>query len=676
MRGVSGGAVVPEGGAGSIITQAHGRDARATRGTGILPVQWQWPAQRGQDVRAALPACRSLVAATIPPVQPLVALKKHWGFDAFRPHQGAAVEAALAGRDSLVVLPTGGGKSVCFQVPAACRDRLVVVISPLIALMDDQVAGAREAGISAGAMHQNLDAAGKRAVRAALEDGSLRLLYLSPERLVVGDLNALIASRLGLVAIDEAHCISHWGHDFRPEYRQLAGALDTLPRVPRMALTATATPQVQDDICAQLRLVDPLRLFGAMDRANLIYRALPRQTAVEQILAVVARHPGEGGIVYAQTRKAVEELAKSLCAKGVDARAYHAGMAAEVRTRTVADFTSERLQVVVATIAFGMGIDRSNVRFVVHANLPRSVEHYQQEAGRAGRDGEPAECVLLWGGQDFATWRFLARQESSDAERLRGLERQLAAIGRYASAPACRHRLLCEHFGQRYESPAEDGCGACDVCLGETAALEPAEALLTAQKILSAVWRTGNRFGAGHVAKVLRGASDEQITRCGHAALSVYGLLKDLHDTVIRRWIDQLVAQGHLQVDDGHYPTLALSPSGYALCKGEGEVRLAAPEPPKPKRGRKAKAGTKTAPAGSGEEALFERLRRLRLRLASSAGLPPYVIATDAGLRAVCAAMPTSAAALAGCHGWGEKRAARYGSAVLAVLAGADPDAV
>ncbi len=601
---------------------------------------------------------------------PRQALKKHWGYDAFRPLQEEAVDAAVAGRDCLIVLPTGGGKSVCFQVPAACSDGLVVVVSPLIALMDDQVAGAREAGISAGAMHQNLDATQKREVRQALDDGSLRLLYLSPERLVLGDLSASIQRRLRLVAIDEAHCISHWGHDFRPEYRQIATVLASWKRVPVMALTATATPRVQDDIVAQLRLPDPLRLVGAIDRPNLVFRAMPREQPLEQMLTVIGRHAGEGGIVYAQTRKAVEQFATKLKAKGIDARAYHAGLDAALRSRTVADFTAERLQVVVATVAFGMGIDRSNVRFVIHAALPRSVEHYQQESGRAGRDGEPAECVLLWGGQDFATWRFLARQESPDPERLRGMERQLAAIGRYASAPICRHRLLSEHFGQTQDPASADGCGACDVCLEETAALSADEALLTAKKLLSAVWRTGNRFGSGHVSKVLRGADDEQVKRWGHDQLSVFGLLKDTHDTQLRRWIDQLIAQGHLQVDDGEYPTLSLSEAGYALCKGVGEVRLDAPAPPRERRrkGKRAAATAGTPSASPEHTGLFERLRKLRASLAAAAGLPPYVVATDAGLRAVCELKPRTIEALALCHGWGEKRASRYGAQVIAEL--------
>jgi ATP-dependent DNA helicase RecQ len=614
-------------------------------------------------------------------VTPREALQQLWGYDAFRPLQEEAITAALGGRDSLVVLPTGGGKSLCFQVPAACvaDGGCVLVVSPLIALMDDQVAGAVEAGLAAGALHANQTEAQKRTVRQQLESGSLRLLYVSPERLVVGDLLPVLQRRVRLLAVDEAHCISHWGHDFRPEYRQLAPLFAQFPSVPRLALTATATPQVQDDIVAQLALREPLRLIGHIDRPNLCFRAIPRREAIEQILAVAARHPGEGGIVYAQTRKEVERLAEALKGRGVDARPYHAGLDKTVRSRCVSDFTAERLQVVVATVAFGMGIDRSNVRWVVHAALPRSVEHYQQESGRAGRDGDPAECVLLWGGNDFATWRFLAKQENPGPERLRALERQLAGIGRYASAPICRHRLLCQHFGQDY---AEANCGSCDVCLGDTEGLPAAEALVTAQKILSAVWRLESRFGSAYVVRVLRGLANEDTARRGHEALSVWGLLRDQHDTTVRTWIDQLVAQGFLVVDDGEYPVLQLTDVGRLLCRGQGEVRLAAPAPGGPAKVRKARKAKQAAATALGreptsaDEALFQRLRTLRQRLAQARDLPPYIVATDAALHALVAVRPTSLAALANCKGWGEKKATRYGAAILTVLAGGDPEAV
>ena len=335
----------------------------------------------------------------------------------------------------------------------------------------------------------------------------------------------MLAPRLGLIAVDEAHCVSHWGHDFRPEYRQLAPLFDRVPAAARMALTATATPQVQEDICAQLGLRSPLRLVGHPDRPNLVYRAHPRAEGARQILDVVRRYPGQGGIVYALTRKDTERIAEALQKAGVDARPYHAGMDAADRAQVQDDFVNERLQVVAATIAFGMGIDRSNVRFVVHAHLPRSLEHYQQESGRAGRDGLPAECVLLASAGDLFRHKRMAQLDGPLApERRVALDRQLAGIGRFAVAPVCRHRILVEHFGLELEhGPA--GCGACDVCLGETSELPAEEALVTARKIISAAWRCGNSFGAAHVAEVLRGGDSEKVRRFGHEKLSVFGLL-------------------------------------------------------------------------------------------------------------------------------------------------------
>ncbi len=632
------------------------------------------------------------IAAPARTNDPDAALKQYWGYDEFRPLQREAVACALGRQDCLVVLPTGGGKSLCYQVPAACGAGLVLVVSPLIALMDDQVAAARQAGLAAGALHANLTADERARVRAAASAGTLDLLYVSPERLVVGDLLPVIRPRLALVAVDEAHCVSHWGHDFRPEYRQLQPIFDQCSAVPRMALTATATPQVQDDICRQLGLRQPSRFCGHVDRPNLVYRSLPRHGGAKQVLEVIRRHPGEGGIVYAHTRAGVERLAESLKKEGVDAAGYHAGMDPAVRARVQRDFVNESIDVVVATIAFGMGIDRSNVRYVVHANTPKSIEHYQQESGRSGRDGLPAECVLLYSGADLVSHRSLAAKDGPmSPERARALDRQLRDIGRFAVAPVCRHRLLTEHFGQPYPAPgvvaAADGCGACDVCLGETRELPAAEALVTAQKIISAVWRTnasGNaRFGAGHVCAVLVGGLDEQIKRHGHDRLSVHGLLKDAGEQPVRAWIDQLIVQGHLAaVEDGVYTFVQMTDAGRALCKGEGQVRLGRVDrPAKEPRGArvrgeqaKAKAGAAASPGSAAEDALFERLRALRRLIAERLAVPPYLVFNDVTLRGMASARPASSDELRLVKGVGEVKLGRYGPAFLAVVAGAQAD--
>jgi ATP-dependent DNA helicase RecQ len=620
---------------------------------------------------------------------PQDALRHAFGYDAFRPLQGEAVAAALAAKDCLVVLPTGGGKSLCYQVPAACGVGLVLVVSPLIALMDDQVAAAREAGLIAVALHSNIDDAARRAAYQHLDAGTLDLLYVSPERLVTGDLLPRLGS-LALIAVDEAHCVSHWGHDFRPEYRQLKAVFDRLGRVPRMALTATATPQVQDDICIQLGLRTPLRLVGHVDRPNLIYRAIPRHSAAKQALDVIKRHPQEGGIVYAQTRKEVESLTAQLTKAGVQASAYHAGLPAETRAKVQDDFVNERLDVVVATIAFGMGIDRSNVRYVVHANTPKSIEHYQQEAGRAGRDGLPADCVLLYGAADLVTHRRLATMDGPlSPDRERALDRQLREIGRYAVAPVCRHRLLTEHFGQPYPAPKSagtatgstgahvtDSCNACDVCLGETKELPADQALVTAQKIISAAWRLDGRFGPGQCVDVLLGKATDKSERAGHDRLTVFGLLKDAGETAVRAWIDQLVVQGFLALrEEGVYSFLIHTEAGKALCRGEGTVRLGVVEDRPTRSERKSRTLTPAAAAAAGlagpvDQTLFEQLRTLRKLLAAKAGVPPYVVFHDTSLQAIAAAKPASIDELIGLKGIGDRKAARYGAQVLAVVAG------
>jgi len=595
----------------------------------------------------------------------LAALKKHWGYDGFRERQREAITQVLEGGDCLLVLPTGGGKSLCYQLPAALGNGLVLVISPLIALMDDQVAAARENGLHAIALHSNLDPEAKRATWAALHDPSLDLVYLSPERLSLGDLMPRLAPRLQLIAVDEAHCISHWGHDFRPEYRQLAACCDQVPEVPRMALTATATPQVQDDICQQLGLRQPVQLVGHIDRPNLCYRCLPRQKVVEQVAAVVDRHPKEGGIVYALSRRETERIAAGLNRKGVQAAHYHAGMQAEDRRRVQEAFVAERLDVVVATVAFGMGIDRSNVRFVVHAGLPRSIEHYQQESGRAGRDGLPAECVLLASSADLVLHRKLAMKDQPDPERIRTLDAHLRDIGRFAVSPICRHQLLCQHFGQERLS-SEHGCNACDVCLGETAALPADEALLTAQKILSGVWRCQQRFGIRHVCDVLQGRDTEKIRRLRHDQLSVHGILR-VDDANLRTWCDQLMVQGHLLISeqDG-FPLAQLTNSGVSLCKGQGTVRLSRPIATK-----KSKRPAAEVPGWVGvDQSCFERLRGLRRLIADAIGKPPYVVFADSTLRDLARLRPGNDNEMRGVKGVGEQKLQRYGEAFQACIAG------
>ncbi|HNW45345.1 MAG TPA: RecQ family ATP-dependent DNA helicase [Elusimicrobiales bacterium] len=607
-------------------------------------------------------------------------LKKRWGYGTFKPLQKESVAAALAGRDCLVVLPTGGGKSLCYQLPAAAGNGLVVVVSPLIALMDDQVAAAREAGLAADALHSNLKAAQKREAYQNLAAGRTTLLYVSPERLLVGDLAEVIAPRVTLLAVDEAHCVSHWGHEFRPEYRRLTEIFDQFPAAARMALTATATPAVQRDILVQLGLREPEVLIGHPDRPNLIYRAFPRRDQLKQVLEVVRRHPGEGGIVYAQTRKHVERIAEGLAEAGVSCAPYHAGLGAADRQKAQADFVNERLDVIVATIAFGMGIDRSNVRYVVHANTPRSVEHYQQESGRAGRDGEPAECVLFFAVSDLATHRFLAKKDGDmPPDRERALERQLRDIGRYAVSPVCRHSLLAGHFSAPYPadgSPAgEAGCGACDVCLGETKSLPEAEALLTAKKVLSAAWRAEGRYGTGYVVNLLLGRPNDRMTGNGHDQLKVFGILKEAGEAAVRSWIDQLVVQDFLEVtEEGEYPLLRITADGKALCRDERTVVLGLPVPPKLKGAKKSKALKKAGAALAGglepDGELFERLRAYRRVIADKAGVPPYVVFHDSVLAEMSAVKPRTLEELRGMKGIGERKLERYGALFLEVVAG------
>jgi ATP-dependent DNA helicase RecQ len=596
--------------------------------------------------------------------QAVTCLQRHWGYDNFRPFQAEAVAAAMQRRDALVILPTGGGKSLCYQVPAATTGAITLVVSPLIALMDDQVAGANAAGVVATALHSQQTAS------VPLDHPDLRLVYCSPERLLTGDVIQRLRSRLGLIAVDEAHCVSQWGHDFRPEFRQLANLFDQAPDVPRMGLTATATPQVQDDIAQQLRLRDPVRLVGPPDRPNLIYRAKQRTDALKQILPALRDEHGQprdgGAIVYCQTRKRCEELAEQLQAHQLDAAVYHAGLSPKRRNEVQMDFVYERLQVVVATIAFGMGIDRSNVRTVIHAAAPRSLAHYQQEAGRAGRDGEPANCLLLYGANDFATHRFLASRDGDlSPERQAALEEDLSGIGKFCSAPVCRHQILSEHFGHPLP-PGEDGCGACDICLGETTFLPQETSEPIGRKILSGVWRTKGRFGTGHIVALVRGKLTEGITKNQHQDLPTFGALSSYPEATLKRWVGQLESQGLLRTErDGMYSRLTLTEAGRERCKNGGTITLSAP-PATERRQRP----SSTPDPGPVDNDLFSMLKQWRRLVAQAIGKPPYIIASDATLRHLAASQPVDRDELLGIPGIGDTKADRFGDALLQLISG------
>jgi len=584
----------------------------------------------------------------------LEVIRRYWGFDALRPLQEQAIHAGLDGRDSLVVLPTGGGKSLCYQAPAAIAERTDLVVSPLISLMKDQVDALRACGYPAAALHSNMSVDERRAVEAAAVRGEFRLLFVSPERLALdGFLAGLRRMNLRAVAIDEAHCISHWGHDFRPDYRTLSTLRTRLPGVSLHAYTATATPRVREDIVAQLALRDPLVLVGTFDRPNLTYRVVPRADTHRQALEVVGRHRGQAVIAYCITRRETEELALSLASAGVRAAHYHAGMSAADRAMTQDAFASERLDVVVATVAFGMGIDRSDVRCVLHTAMPKSIEHYQQETGRAGRDGLEAECVLLYSGADGIRWESLMARETgeaseSDAALLRDMQR-------YCVRTECRHRQLSEYFGQRLDS---DGCGACDVCLGEIEGVF--DGTVTAQKILSCVARVEERFGATHVVNVLRGAENETVRRHGHARLSTFGLLRDMPQKEVSNYVYQLIDQGLLVRAAGEFPTLGLNAESWSVMRGQSRVFL------REITARQTQVARSESDAWAGvDRDLFETLRRLRRQFAEDRGVPPFVIFNDATLRDMARRRPGSLRALRAVSGIGERKLRDFGAAFV-----------
>ena len=544
-----------------------------------------------------------------------------------------------------------------------------VVVSPLVALMKDQVDALEAIGYPAAAIHSGLSADERRQIRDRLAAGELRLLFTAPERLVNSGLLDLLA-QVGVkrFSIDEAHCISQWGHDFRPEYRQLALLRERFPSASIHAFTATATPRVRDDIVSQLQLREPEVLVGIFDRPNLVYRVVPRTDRIAQTLQVLGRHAGEASIVYCISRKETDQLAARLAAEGLLARPYHAGLDAKERHRTQEAFARETIDVVVATVAFGMGIDRSDVRLVLHTSLPKSLEAYQQETGRAGRDGLAAECLLLYSSADVFSWESLVRKSAAESdldpdeqERLIASQAEhLHAMRRYAQAARCRHAALSEYFGQSYSAPS---CGACDVCLGETENLP--DATVVAQKILSCVARVQERFGVRHVCEVLRGANTDAVRRFGHERLSTFGLLAALDQRAAENLVHQLLDQELLGRTGGDRPVVTLNDRSWEVLRGGREVVLLEP------RTRKAKASQADTDDWRGvDRDLFERLRKWRRQIAEARGKPAWTILDDKALRAIAREKPDSPAALLRCKGIGEKRLADFGSEILDLVGG------
>jgi ATP-dependent DNA helicase RecQ len=586
----------------------------------------------------------------------LETVRRYWGFDTLRPLQAEAIDAGVQQRDSLVVLPTGGGKSLCYQVPPALTGRTDVVVSPLIALMKDQVDGLRQCGYPSVALHSGLSLAELRASEDRIAAGEFRLVFVAPERLLTSRMLHLF-QRLPVraFAIDEAHCISHWGHDFRPEYRQLVALKEHFPSASIHAYTATATPRVREDIIKQLRLADPRVLVGTFDRPNLVYRIIPRADVYAQTLEVVRRHAGQAVIVYCLSRRNAEDMAEYLQTSGVRAAHYHAGMDADERRTTQDAFAQEKLDVVAATIAFGMGIDRSDVRCVIHATMPKSVEHYQQETGRAGRDGLEAECVLFYSAGDVIRWERLLEKNAGSGECadevVAAAKQLLAQMRQFCARTHCRHRMLSEYFGQSY--PAAN-CGACDVCLDEMDSLP--DATVVAQKILSCVARVEERFGVVHVVNVLLGADTERIRQCGHANLSTYGLLKDTDKKTLVNLVHQLVDQGLLERSDGEYPVLKLNAASWDVLRGSRTVRLL-----QPKVGRAKRSRTEETSWEGVDRGLFESLRELRRDIAAERGVPAYVVFGDATLRELARVRPASIDSFLNVHGIGQRKAADFG---------------
>ena len=588
------------------------------------------------------------------------ALARVFGYTAFRPHQIEIVKGILGGHDSLSIMPTGGGKSLCFQLPSHLMDGVCVVISPLISLMKDQVDAACANGLRAAALNSSLSPGGHRAVREALASGELDLLYISPERLSApGFWEALALWPVSFFAVDEAHCISQWGHDFRPDYLALSGLVERFPQCPVAAFTATATPEVERDILSRLGLREPRLIRASFDRPNLFYHVLPKEEPHAQLLSFLGGHEGESGIVYRSTRRKVEETAAFLQKKGVKAEAYHAGLPDAERMRVQEAFRRDECPVVVATVAFGMGIDKPDVRFVAHLDLPKNVEGYYQETGRAGRDGDPAHCLLLYSAADMAQLLYFARQ-TEDEEQRSIAEKHAYAMLEYAERNQCRRKALLSYFGEDFEEP---NCGGCDVCTGE---IQEEDYTIEAQKALSAMVRSGCRFGRVLIMDILMGADNRRIRETGFQHLPTYGVGKDRTRRFWKYLIDALTRQGLAAIEGEEYPYLRVTETGWETLRGAPFRALRIVET----RARRNRAERDGASQDMDvDDTLFQLLRAERRRLAEAAQVPPYVVFHDRALREMAAGKPASREAMLGIAGVGERKQAQYGDAFLAVIA-------